>query len=269
MSLTTTESAGRSRVPQTYQDYEGDREFATTLARGLELLRCFTPEDRLLGNRELTQRMALPRSTVSRLTYTLVAMGYLAQDADSGKYRLGAAVLSLGFPLLDTFSVRQRARSAMLALAQRLRGTVAIVIRDRLDMVCIEVARSGTLAVDAMDIGRTYSMCGSAVGRAYLTACTPADRQRLLNQIQVKAPAEWERHQARLQVNLAQYANWGCCVSVGEIYADVQAVAVPLRRQEHGEQAALNISFQRRAPNERWLIEEVGPQLSALARQLM
>ena len=268
MSLTPNEPTGRTCVPLNYQDYEGDREFATTLARGLELLRCYTPEEPLLGNRELTQRLALPRSTVSRLTYTLVAMGYLAQDAASGKYRLGAAVLSLGFPLLETFSVRQRARGAMLALAQRLRGTVAIVIRDRLEMVCIEVARSGTLAVAAMDIGRTYSMCGSAVGRAYLTACAPADRQRLLNQIQVKVPAEWERHHQRLQLNLEQYPQWGCCVSVGEIYPDVQAVAVPLRRQEHGEQAALNISFQRRAPNERWLIEEVGPQLTALARQL-
>ncbi|MFN3737616.1 IclR family transcriptional regulator [Hydrogenophaga sp.] len=269
MPTRQTEPASRTCVPPTYQDYEGDREFATTLARGLELLRCFTQDDQLLGNRDLTQRLGLPRSTVSRLTYTLVAMGYLSQDAASGKYRLGAALLSLGFPLLATFSVRQRARGAMLALAQRLRGTVAIVIRDRLEMVCVEVARSGTLAVDTMDIGRTYSMCGSAVGRAYLTACAPAERQRLLNQIQVKAPAEWERHQARLQLNLTQYANWGCCVSTGEIYPDIQAVAVPLRRQEHGEHAALSIAFQRRALNERWLIEEVGPQLTALARQLM
>lgn len=260
---------GPSRVPRSYGEFEGDRQFATTLARGLELLRCFTPEQPLLGNKELAQRMDLPRPTISRLTYTLISMGYLKQDADSGKYRLGSAVLSLGFPLLETFPVRQRARGGMLELAQQVKGTVAIAIRDRMDMVCIEVTRYGERAGHPIDIGRTYSMCGTAVGRAYLAACSPAERQSLLNQIQVKAPQDWARHKDRLLHSLAQYAHWGCCTSVGEVYADVQAVAVPLGRVDRGELAAINVSFQRRTLNERWLVEDVAPRLAALARRLL
>lgn len=268
MSNTNPSADGPSRVPASYGEFEGDRQFATTLARGLELLRCFTPEHTLLGNKDLAARMQLPRPTISRLTYTLMAMGYLAQDPASGKYRLGSAVLSLGFPLLETFPVRQRARPGMLELAQAVRGTVAIAIRDRMDMVCIEVTRVGERAGHPIDIGRSYSMCGTAVGRAYLAACSPAERQSLINQLQVKAPAEWARHQAQLQHNLAQYAQRGCCVSVGEVYADVQAVAVPLGRLERGEVAAINVSFQRRRLDERWLVEEVAPQLVSLARRL-
>jgi DNA-binding IclR family transcriptional regulator len=268
MSNREIRSEGPSRVPASYGEYEGDRQFATTLARGLELLRCFTPEHALLGNKDLAQRMGLPRPTISRLTYTLMAMGYLAQDPGSGKYRLGSAVLSLGFPLLETFPVRQRARAGMLELAQAVRGTVAIAIRDRMDMVCIEVTRAGDRTGHPIDIGRSYSMCGTAVGRAYLAACSAAERQSLLNQIQVKAPQEWARHQAQVMHNLAQYANRGCCTSVGEVYADVQAVAVPLGRLERGEVAAINVSFQRRRLDERWLVDEVAPKLAALARRL-
>ncbi|SEB20034.1 IclR family transcriptional regulator [Variovorax sp. YR216] len=259
---------GISRVPWTYADYEGDRQFASTLARGLELLRCFSPQQPLLGNKDLAQRMQLPRPTISRLVYTLVCMGYLAQDADSGKYRLGSAVLSLGFPLLETFPVRQRAREGMIELAQEFGGTVAIAVRDRLDMVCIEVVRASPRAGHPIDIGRTYTMCGTAVGRAYLAACTPQERQALLNQIQVKAPDQWARHRERLMQSLAAYPNTGCCVSVGEVYADVQAVAAPLGRLERGELAAINLSFQRRSLNERWLQDVVGPKLLALARRL-
>ena len=36
------------------------------------------------------QRLNLPRPTVSRLAYTLLCMGYLAQDEGYGKYRLGS-----------------------------------------------------------------------------------------------------------------------------------------------------------------------------------
>jgi DNA-binding IclR family transcriptional regulator len=255
-------------VPRTYEEFEGDRQFATTLARGLELLRCFTPEQPLLGNKDLAQRMELPRPTISRLVYTLVRMGYLAQDADSGKYRLGSAVLSLGFPLLEIFPVRQRARAGMLDLAQQVRGTVAIAIRDRLDMVCIEVTRYGARAGHPIDIGRTYSMCGTAVGRAYLAACSASERRALMNQIQVKAPEQWARHKDRLLQSLAAYPTLGCCVSVGEVYADVQAVAVPLGRVDRGELAAINVSFQRRTLDEHWLLEEVAPRLIALARRL-
>lgn len=257
-----------SRVPQTYAEHEGDRQFATTLARGLELLRCFSPTHPLLGNKDLAQKMNLPRATISRLAYTLVCMGYLLQDPDSGKYRLGAAVVSLGFPLLETFPVRQRARAGMLELAQSMRGTVAIAIRDRLDMVCIEVTRTGTRSGHPIDIGRTYSMCGTAVGRAYLAVCSTAEQQALINQLQVKAPREWGLHKDRLMKNLAAFPATGCCVSVGEVYPDVQAVAVPLGRVDRGEIAAINMSFQRRALDERWLVDEVAPRLITLARQL-
>ncbi|RYY97171.1 MAG: IclR family transcriptional regulator, partial [Comamonadaceae bacterium] len=171
--------------------------------------------------------------------------------------------------LLETFSVRQRARPGMLELAQQVRGTVAIAIRDRLDMVCIEVIRMGERSGHPIDVGRTYSMCGTAVGRAYLAACSPADRQALLNQIQVKAPEEWARYKDRLLQSLADYPSTGCCVSVGEVYADVQAVAVPLGRIDRGELAAINVSFQRRSLDERWLVDDVAPRLIGLARRLL
>ena len=270
MSNEPSEKGARSvyRAPLAYDDFEGDRQFATTLARGLELLRCFSPVDHVLGNKDLAQRLGLPKPTVSRLTYTLMRMGYLAQDAESGKYRLGSAVLSLGFPLLETFPVRQRARPEMLELAQEIRGTVAIAIRDRLDMVCIEVTRGGVRSGHPIDIGRTYSMCGTAVGRAYLAACSPVERQALMNQIMIKAPEEWALHHERLEQSLAQYPRLGCCVSVGEVYPDVQAVAVALGKVDRGELVAINASFQRRRLDERWLVDEVAPKLIALARKL-
>jgi len=42
--------------PQFSYEHEGDRQFATTLARGLEVLRCFTPLEPMLGNKEISVR---------------------------------------------------------------------------------------------------------------------------------------------------------------------------------------------------------------------
>lgn len=257
------------RTPHDLAEYEGDRQFATTLARGMQLLRCFTPEDPVQGNRELSRRLQLPAATVSRLTYTLMAMGYLAQDEHKGKYRLGSAVLSLGYPLLELFNIRRRARPLMLELSHAVGGSVSIGIRDRVHIVYIEAMRSHNKRIYPLDVGTAHSLAGTAIGRAYLMACPPPEREALLNQLRLKAPEEWERHGEQLLSNIAQYPRLGCCVSVGEIHSDVQAVAVPLGRIDRGEPAALNCSFQGRALNRDWLVRDIAPQLQTLARQLM
>ncbi|MDO8772329.1 MAG: IclR family transcriptional regulator [Burkholderiaceae bacterium] len=258
----------QSRVPVGFQEFEGDRQFATTLARGLELLRCFTPREPVLGNKELAQRLKLPTTTISRLTYTLMRMGYLAQSEGYGKYHLGSAVLSLGYPLLELFTMRSHARPLMLELAEETGGSISIGIRDRFNIVYIEAIRVGTLRLHPLDVGATHSLAGTAMGRAVLMSSLPKEREALLHQLRVKAPEEWERHGAELTRNLTQYANSGCCVSVGEIFPDIQAVAVPLGRIDRGEPAALNCAFQGRPLNETWLRETIAPRLLALARRI-
>ena len=256
------------RVPAGLDDYAGDRQFATTLARGMELLRCFTPDEPLLGNKDLSRRLGLPPATITRLTYTLVAMGYLAQESPQGRYRLGSAVLALGFPLLQMFEIRRRARPLMLELAQATGAAVSIGIRDRFSIVYIEAVRARPMRRYPLDIGTSHSLAGSAIGRAWLMGCSPQERQALLNRLRLRAPQEWERHRVELLRNVREFPRHGCCVSVGELYPDVVAVAVPLGRIDQGELAALNCSFQRRAPDRAWLLQEAGPRLQALAAAL-
>lgn len=268
-TLPRASSDPKHKVPAAWSEFAGDRQFATTLARGLELLRCFSPAEPLLGVSELARRLGLPVPTVSRLAYTLVRMGYLTQSQSWGKYRLGAAMLSMGYPVLEQFAFRQRARPMLMAFARETGANLSIGIRDRLKIVYIETLRARERGPYPLDVGVAQSMAGTAVGRAYLMSCGATERQALLNEIKVKAPQEWERHAERVMASLAQFPQWGCCISVGEVYPDVQAVAVPLGRIDGGEPAALNCSFYGREMDDRWLLEEVAPRLIQLARQLL
>ena len=155
-------------------EHEGDRQFATTLARGLEVLRCFTPLEPLLGNKEISVRTGLPKPTVSRLTYTLTKLGYLRHNMRLGKYQLGSAVLSIGYPLLASMNVRQVARPMMKELADYCNGWVSMGVRDRLNMVYVETCRSGNGITTLPDIGTSVPISQSVIGRAFLAACTPA-----------------------------------------------------------------------------------------------
>jgi len=65
-----------------------DRSFVVALARGLDVLRAFHPNDGLLGNQEIAARTKLPKPTISRLTYTLTKLGYLTPVPRFEKYQL-------------------------------------------------------------------------------------------------------------------------------------------------------------------------------------
>ena len=57
------------------EEEDKDRQFVTALARGLELLRCFTPSESVLGNQELARKTGLPKPTITRMTHTLTRLG--------------------------------------------------------------------------------------------------------------------------------------------------------------------------------------------------
>ena len=66
-----------------------DYRFNTALARGLSVLRAFSPDNRPIGNAEIAARVGLPKATVSRLTFTLTELGYLNYNEDIERYSLG------------------------------------------------------------------------------------------------------------------------------------------------------------------------------------
>jgi DNA-binding IclR family transcriptional regulator len=254
-------------APYSYE-HEGDRQFATTLARGLEVLRCFTPLETMLGNKEISVRTGLPKPTVSRLTYTLTKLGYLRHNMRLGKYQLGSAVLSIGYPLLASMSVRQVARPFMKELADYCRGSVSMGIRDRLNMVYVESSRNGNALTMLPDIGTAVPIAQAAIGRAFLAACTPAEREAVLNQIKVKEPELHRKFRPAIDKSLEDIRARGFCASVGELRREVSAVAVPMRRTVDGEIVAFNCGVPSFALKNGQLEEDIGPRLVAMVRTI-
>ncbi len=250
-----------------YEDTLQDRQFATTLARGLEILRCFTPEEPFLGNKELAERTGLPRPTISRFTYTLVKLGYLRNQVHSTKYQLGSATVSLGYPMLARVRVRQLVRPSMSELADRYGCSVSMGVRDRLGIVYVETSRSrAVFAPQFSDIGRWLPLAASSTGHAYLAACEPAEREAILNEIRVKTPDAWQEYRAAIERSLKNFARDGFCILHKHEYPGVRAVAAPMMRPVDGERLVFNCVANIRQLREATLEKEIGPMLVALVK---
>jgi DNA-binding IclR family transcriptional regulator len=112
-----------------------------SLERGVEILRAFRPGSESLGNAELADRTGLSRSTVTRLTQTLVGVGMLQVDARQRTYRLAPAVLSLAHAMRAGSTVLRIAVPRMRALAEGMSINVGLATSDRDEMVVLESIR--------------------------------------------------------------------------------------------------------------------------------
>lgn len=242
--------------------HAGDRQFATTLARGLHLLTCFSEARPLLSNKDLCGMLGLPKGTVSRLTYTLCQLGYLRQASASAGFELGSATLALGYPLLANLSLRQEARPAMNALADHARASVSMGIRDRLNIVFIETSRSRRARSSrTADIGLSYPIAATAIGWAWLAACEPREREAVMNEIRVKEPAQWKQHGRNMQESIRNFARLGFCVSLGSLRPEMVAVAAPYPRRVDGRIVVFNCAMHASRCSAEQAINDAGPRL--------
>ncbi|WP_233154902.1 IclR family transcriptional regulator [Candidimonas nitroreducens] len=250
------------------QLHEGDRQFATTLARGLDLLRCFSPFSPELGNKDLSIRSGLPKPTVSRLTYTLTSLGYLKHDRTSGKYRLGSAVLSIGYPLLANLNIRQIARPYMRELANYANGWVSIGIRDRLNMVYIESARSSNVLRVKPDVGQSFPILMGSMGRAYIATLADAERQALINEMKVKTPDLWAKYEAETYRSIERYKTHHFCMRHSDILPDAHSVGSCLTTAVDNEIIAFNCAVPIYALQPNQLEQDIGPKLVKMVRTI-
>jgi DNA-binding IclR family transcriptional regulator len=262
----SAEDAARRRT-----NAKADRHFVTALARGLDVLGAFRSRDRLLGNQELARRCGLPKSTISRLTYTLTKQGYLehAEDGSGNSgYRLGSAVLALGSAMLARMDMREIARPLMQELADHSQSMVSLGMRDRLSMIYVENCRSESALTLSLDVGSRIPIASTAMGRAYLAVCGEAEREQVMQRIRELDEAAWPRVHEGIERAHAEYRELGCCTSFGEWQKDVNAIAIAFHPPSGRSPMAINCGGPSFKLSREFLLEQVRPPLLALASRL-
>ena len=249
---------------------EDDRTFVTALARGLDVLRCFRPEETALTNQEIAARTGLPKPTVSRLTYTLRKLGYLVHSERTGTYRLGAGVLALGYGVLAGMEIGELAKEEMRALADgpSPHVTAALGERHRLKMVYMAVRRSGEGVSLTMNVGARLPLFHSAMGRAVLAAMSDEERSHMLRLAVREKPEDEDRLRRSLEEALESYDLHGFCTSFGDWRTEVNGIAVPIASLNGDRLYGLNVGGPSFLVSPEMLVDEYGARLIAAGRAL-
>lgn len=252
--------ARRKRQPD--QAGAASPNFVEALARGLQVMRCFDPSVESLGNLELAERTGLPKSTISRIVYTLTTLGYLRYHADTGRYSPSYGVLALGFACLANQGVRQLARPLMEALAQATGAAVALGAYDGEAMTYIEAVHGSSALYLRLPVGYRVGM-NSTMGRAYLASLSASERMRIIQALEPGLVSPKMMSKA-----CREFKASGCCFGIGDWQPGIHAVAAPFATLTGEGAFVLSCGGPANILPEDRLRTEIADKLNEMVRQL-
>ncbi|MEJ8846668.1 IclR family transcriptional regulator [Variovorax rhizosphaerae] len=240
----------------------------TALARGLQVLQCFKSGEERLGNQELSERCSLPKSTVTRLTYTLTKLGFLHHVEESGRYRLGMSTLKLGGTTLARLDVKEIGRPLMQELANSTGSMIALGMRDGMSMLYIETCRSQSFVTLNLNLGSRIPLVTTAMGRACLAAMRPSARKAVEERIRAMDPAAWPEIESGIHAAIGELEELGCCTSFGDWKDEVHAIAAPLKIGKGMPLMVLSASGPSQTMAAEVFMRDVRPRLLATVREI-
>jgi DNA-binding IclR family transcriptional regulator len=244
------------------EDAGKERQFVVALARGLEVLHCFQPGNRLLGNQEIAKMTGIPKPTISRLTYTLTRLGYLDYSEKFGKYQLGTAVVPMGYSYLANMDICKIAAPLMQELADYSHAAVSVGARDRLKIVHLKGYYSADATASSRIVGgMPLPLATTSMGRAILCGLPEKERDFLLDHIRRENESEWQKNKAGIEQALKDYHERGFCLSLGEWRKDVNEVAVPMSPVGGSRLLSFNCAAPSFVLRRHMIEDDIGPRL--------
>ena len=202
----------------------------SSVQKAIELLLAFTTADQEIGTLELSEKLHLHKSTVSRLLHILTHYELLRQDKKTKKYSLGKSALDLGLAAkryIDSQLI-VAAQPLMNELRNRLGELIAMEVLSGNSSTVVYHAASTLPVTVSTDIGQRLPIHAVAGAKAILAFLPPDTVDDLighkltpLTPNTITDPAEFKRH---LEIIREQ----GIAFELGEYYPDVHAMGAPV-----------------------------------------
>lgn len=240
----------------------------TALARGLDILRCFTPDRADLGGREIARLTGLPQATVWRLCHTLLKLGYLVPSDTPNRLRVGSGVLLLGHAAITRTGLAAFALPLMRQVAEAHKISVTLAERNGVDMLIVQRIEAPSILSLNLHVGTKLDLGNSSLGLSYLCAVDAATREAALQQLRARDPQGDPQVRRDLEVAQAEYAQWGLVFNLERSHPDVNAVGVPVVSADGSKVIALTSGGAKSSVTRERLQHDVAPALKALARSL-
>lgn len=149
-------------------------------ARAMALFEIFAREKRELTKSEVARLLDIPESSSSDLLNTLHELGYVSRTATTRRFYPTGRLLATATAISENDPLSAFGAEASGLLAQRSGETAscAVLTGDRIKIVA--VSQGGHRLRYVVEVGDTFTINGTAIGKALLSRLDDHDLSRLL-----------------------------------------------------------------------------------------
>jgi len=209
----------------------GEAFVVRALAKGLSMLSLFDAEHREWTLDEMVTELELPRMTGYRMARTLQSAGYLVTDQQSGRYRLGPALIASTYLSEGYAELVAIARPYLESLVEQTGESATLAVDVDGVAVCVDMVDSPRPHKREVAVGRVIGDTANAHGKMYAASMPDADRTRLLAVPHERLTPKTITDPEELAVELQRVRDEGVAFDIEERNLGTCAAAAPVRDQ--------------------------------------
>jgi len=200
--------------------------------KSIMILNAFIPLNQEMGTRELSRKLGLSSSTVSRILQDFLKYDIVQRNTQNNKYQLGIGMLLLGNSVNQSFAknnVLQVAEPYLVKLNQTTKENVGFVVLSRERMIIMrELDSPLRIKPVSHSVGSEPSWHCSASSRAMLSFSGEELQRKFFKRKREKFTSKTITDLKTLKKQLIQIRETGVSFDYGEKFDDVWAVASPI-----------------------------------------
>ncbi|WP_046175257.1 IclR family transcriptional regulator [Domibacillus indicus] len=214
-----------------------------SVARALDIIEIVSLSRSGLGVTEIANQMDINKSSVFRTLATLEQYGYIEQNEETGRYRIGYAFLNISSKLLDSLDVRAEAQRVLRQLETETNEVVHLVVYDRGEVVYIEKLDGYEALRMHSKVGKRAPVHCTSVGKAILAHLPSSEVIEILNRKGLPAHTEHTiTTKEEFLKELADVKKKGYALDLEENEAGIRCIAAPVFDHTGAVAAAVSIS---------------------------
>ncbi len=203
---------------------------ATTVTKVCRIIGEFKDHESF-GVTDLARRVMLLPSDVHRILTALRASGYVEQDPETRKYRLGFALVRLGLTAFQRNEFRNKAQPVLMRLSRQIGTSIHLGVFDEreAEVIVIDHIETSTENIFRGHLGTAVQLHCTALGKAILASL---DRHTVARALERSAIARNTRRTITditvLETQLARVQRQGYAVDRDECIEGACCIASPL-----------------------------------------
>jgi IclR family pca regulon transcriptional regulator len=244
-----------------------DKEFMSTLAKGLAVLGSFGKVRPTMTLSQAAQAAGLSRATARRILRTLTQLGYVIQNGR--EFSLSSGILKLGYAYLATQNWIESATTLMRQLSEELHESCSAAILDSTEVVYVAPIPAGRIISASLAVGTRLPAFHTSLGRIQLGFLGGAELWRRLKSLRIEAytPSTITDPQALFD-RVREDHSQGFAIVDEELERGLRSIAVPIVDRGGKAVAALNVSTHSTRTTRNEMRERFLPGLRSLAERI-